>query len=1342
MAAEVNCGASFEVPPWLKSMPVAPEYHPTLAEFQDPIGYIFKIEKEAAKYGICKIVPPVPAGSKKTVIANFNRSLLARAKELNPGSTFTTRQQQIGFCPRKHRPVKKSVWLSGEKYTLSEFEAKAKSFEKSYLKKYAKKELNALETETLFWNATVDKPFSVEYANDMPGSAFVTRRSNVKKSEGVVTVGESDWNMRGVSRVSVSLLRFMKEEIPGVTSPMVYVAMMFSWFAWHVEDHDFHSLNYLHMGAGKTWYGVPHEAAFAFEEVIREHGYGGEINPLVTFATLGEKTTVMSPEVLLNAGVPCCRLVQNAGEFVVTFPRAYHSGFSHGFNCGEAANIATPEWLRVAKDAAIRRASINCPPMVSHFQLLYDLALSLCSRVPKSIAMKPRSSRLKEKNKDEGEILIKELFCRDMMQNNNILHILGKGSSIVLLPQNSLNLITSPNSQDGFHFTTKFRFPGLCSPNVESKTSSCNVHDDFTLDRMQVKERFCDVKETPFSLGNSNDMRYTERPDSDVKKASQYEQGLFTCVTCGILCFTCVAIVQPTKATAQYLKSADCSIFNDWGIACSDHNPISDAANPQMNSCSGMVQKYGLLDIPPYTGNRVRALDDESLEMDSNNEASNKGPSSLGLLALAYGNSSDSEENEDEEEFLAKARGTGESSYLDSGHACENTDSNISCGKEVYLHNSDSYTNFGLARETCNETNHRSSDSEVQTSDCAVMDSNSLTDRFRHQRILDVLNGKPVAHESKATMSTGFVSIETSLSLYPRSDEDSSRFHVFCLHHAMEVEKQLNSIGGAHVFLVCHPDYPRLESQAKKVAEELENDYLWNEIPFREASEEDKERIQLALDSENAIHGNGDWAVKMGINLFYSANLCRSPLYCKQMPYNSVLYSAFGRRSPVNGPSSNSEFEGKGSGRQRKIVVAGKWCGKVWMSSQAHPLLVDQNLEEMEQEKGITALVDWPDLRSEKLSDCYQAAETTSKTSKSRGKRKSTDENSSHLKAMTLEVENVDEPPQDHALSKSRKQVKNKCGTKLLKKETTEAKNLDESAEEFPLSNCWTQIRSKSRTKRVEKESSEDEKFDESFENIPIGNFCKQIKSERGIKRLKEERNNSKNLDESPQEIPPSIYCKLTKSNFGTRLMVTREHKKNHENSGKWSNLLIEDEDDGGPSTRLRKRAAKTRKDIEPRSSKLKIAVKKLRKDTNTKKRPTMKSSATSPNKVARARDEENEHLCDVEGCTMSFGSKHELTMHKRNICPVKGCGKKFFSHKYLVQHRRVHLDDRPLKCPWKGCKMSFKWAWARTEHIRVHTGARPYICNESGCGQTFRFVSDFSRHKRKTGHNPKKARG
>lgn len=278
-----EASGNIEVFPWLKTLPVAPEYYPTLEEFQDPIAYIFKIEKEASKYGICKIVPPLPAPKQKTALANLNRSLSARPGSNGP--TFTTRQQQIGFCPRKHRPVKKPVWQSGETYTVQQFQAKAKAFEKNYLKRNSKRALTALEIETLYWKATVDKPFSVEYANDMPGSAFAPKKAG-SGSVGaggigeVATLADTEWNMRGVSRSKGSLLKFMKEEIPGVTSPMVYLAMMFSWFAWHVEDHDLHSLNYLHMGAGKTWYGVPRDAAVAFEEVISVQGYAGETNPL------------------------------------------------------------------------------------------------------------------------------------------------------------------------------------------------------------------------------------------------------------------------------------------------------------------------------------------------------------------------------------------------------------------------------------------------------------------------------------------------------------------------------------------------------------------------------------------------------------------------------------------------------------------------------------------------------------------------------------------------------------------------------------------------------------------------------------------------------------------------------------------------------------------------------------------------------------------------------------------------------------------------------------------------------------------------------------------------------
>lgn len=128
-------------------------------------------------------------------------------------------------------------------------------------------------------------------------------------------------------------------------------------------------------------------------------------------------------------------------------------------------------------------------------------------------------------------------------------------------------------------------------------------------------------------------------------------------------------------------------------------------------------------------------------------------------------------------------------------------------------------------------------------------------------------------------------------------------------------------------------------------------------------------------------------------------------------------------------------------------------------------------------------------------------------------------------------------------------------------------------------------------------------------------------------------------------------------------------------------------------------------------------------------------SKVSVPPENNKGQQKKGCHRCNIESCKMSFKTKTELATHKRNRCHVEGCGKKFNSHKYAMLHQRVHDDDRPLKCTWEGCKMTFKWAWARTEHFRVHTGERPYKCKVEGCGLTFRFVSDFSRHRRKTNH-------
>ncbi|KAK1570762.1 hypothetical protein Q3G72_006658 [Acer saccharum] len=1652
-----------EVLQWLKTLPLAPEFHPTLAEFQDPIAYIFKIEKEASQYGICKIVPPLPPAPKKTAIKNLNRSLADRAAVTgsasssaaasaasSSGPTFTTRQQQIGFCPRKPRPVQKPVWQSGEYYTFQQFETKAKNFERSYLKKWPNKKggpLSALEIESLYWKATVDKPFSVEYANDMPGSAFMpVRKNRVAVGEGA-TVGETAWNMRGVSRAKGSLLKFMKEEIPGVTSPMVYIAMMFSWFAWHAEDHDLHSLNYLHMGASKTWYGVPMEAANAFEEVVRVNGYGGEINPLVTFCTLGEKTTMMSPEVFITAGVPCCRLVQNAGEFVVTFPRAYHMGFSHGFNCGEAANIATPEWLSVAKDAAIRRASINYPPMVSHFQLLYDLAIALCSRIPMAISAKPRSSRLKDKKKDEGETLVKERFVQDVVQNNELLHILGKGSPIALLPQSSSDISVCSDLRVGSQLGVNPSAPlGPCSYKEAIKSPRGLVSNDIMLGSSNgiipvkrfysAKGKFTSLCEKKSSLSPTENlctwtpqMLSTDTArDGTVQGDRLSDQRLFSCVTCGILSFACVAIVQPKEPTARYLMSADCSFFNDWivgsgvpsnafDVAAGDGNTSEQNSPPRW---TGKTCPNSLYDVAVQSVARIQKAD---LSNEMVLDKTQIDTSALGLLASTYGNSSDSEEDNVEPDVSVYAdetnltKCTSERKYQPDFHgSATGTDSlalaTRGCEDEAPLQVIDCHGETKFRRANFK-------DKSPQSSDCSLefeTKTNGLDGSFgdpmaashsanSYQKPSHAANCSPVIHgaENVEFINAIIPSQNTDMSFAPRSDEDSSRLHVFCLEHAVEVEQQLRPIGGVHVSLFCHPEYPKIVAEAKLVAEEMGIDPLWNDISFRNSTKEDEERIQSALDSEEAIPGNGDWAVKLGINLFYSANLSRSSLYSKQMPYNSVIYNAFGRSSPAS--SSTQSNYGRRTSRQRK-VVAGKWCGKVWMSNQVHPFLAQKDPEEQEQERSFHTWAT-PDENFERKSESARQNETSLVTRKFSMKRKMTAESRSRKKAKCFDAHSDDsleddthiqqrrilnskpakfmesedassyDSPEDNSHQQKRgvsRRKKAKCDERDVKvsnnlpennnslkqyrrmrkgqrakfiareyavpddllessslqqyrriQKTQQAKNFegedevsdnsqgdnsyqhrsipgskqakcieredavsDDSLEDNLLQWRHKHILKSNKAKCIEKtdavsdDSLEDSSRQLQHRRIPKNKRAKIVNREDAVsddslddnstqlhRRFLESKqfkwigrdsvsddsleDNSHQLhrripkgkqskwseredavsDDSLEEnilrqhskiqrskqakiieredivpdeslgddtrqfrrIPGSQKAKLferegavsddsnednshrqhnrilrnkqvntvqTKkretpwnSKSGKRSLTKQQTPRQMkpgtsrqmkqvtplqrnvktEQNARQVNSFVEEEQEGGPSTRLRKRIPKPAKELEAKPKDKKPTKKKKPKNASAAK-------ASGISSYSKIKNEEAEHQCDLEGCTMSFGSKQELVMHKRNICPVKGCGKKFFSHKYLVQHRRVHLDDRPLKCPWKGCKMTFKWAWARTEHIRVHTGARPYVCSEAGCGQTFRFVSDFSRHKRKTGHSTKKTRG
>ena len=170
------------------------------------------------------------------------------------------------------------------------------------------------------------------YGADMPGSLFDDRTTS--------------WNVAKLP----NLLDVLGTKVPGVNTAYLYLGMWKASFAWHLEDVDLYSINYIHFGAPKQWYSISQEDARRFEAAMKSI-WPNDAKNCSQF--LRHKTYLISPQRLeKDFNIKVNRLVHYEGEFVITYPYGYHSGYNIGYNCAESVNFATESWLsygRIAK---------------------------------------------------------------------------------------------------------------------------------------------------------------------------------------------------------------------------------------------------------------------------------------------------------------------------------------------------------------------------------------------------------------------------------------------------------------------------------------------------------------------------------------------------------------------------------------------------------------------------------------------------------------------------------------------------------------------------------------------------------------------------------------------------------------------------------------------------------------------------------------------------------------------------------------------------------------------------------------------------------------------------------
>lgn len=191
----------------------------------------------------------------------------------------------------------------------------------------------------------------------------------------------------------------------GVTVPTLHVGMVFSACCWYKDPHSLPWVEYLHTGGNKIWYGIPDSMSNCFRSAVTQ------VAPVYCrnkSLWLPSDTVMIPPNLLVENNVSLSRTVQEPGQYIVVFPKAFTSSICTGYCVSESVYIA-PHWWLDSAQSIFDELKVNCEPsMFSFDRLLVSIALDARSNIEILKKIKPSIEMLCQREK-EARKSIKEL---------------------------------------------------------------------------------------------------------------------------------------------------------------------------------------------------------------------------------------------------------------------------------------------------------------------------------------------------------------------------------------------------------------------------------------------------------------------------------------------------------------------------------------------------------------------------------------------------------------------------------------------------------------------------------------------------------------------------------------------------------------------------------------------------------------------------------------------------------------------------------------------------------------------------------------------------------------------